>query len=428
MLDQSSPLSEINLATLEPLLNTMVDRVAERLASGPPVQSMTFGELFNLYYDRHVEANCTESGKRNFRHFFSKHLPYWEAMEVHRITRGDVQAWVDELAAQSPSSAARTFNTVQAVINWGVKRELIPPITNPCKGVERPHLRARERFAMPAELARLAAALQEEPPKMRDFFWTCLHTGARKSNVLSMRWDEIDFDMRTWTIPQSKFKNGDTHVVPLVDAAMDILIRRRASKASPWVFPGRHVGHLRWTREAWRRVLNRAGIANLTVHDLRRTLASYMAINGANQYTIAKMLGHKDMRSTAIYARLDLSAVRRESERVSEKIQNLVAMPLQIEEYTAAGNALALTTATTNTTVNRLSSAQRAVIEGKIISVLLAGGYCKKHFYSKLGSQFPLDSFELNRILQGMVRRSLIQSYEDDRGKLRYALPMEADG
>jgi len=76
-------------------------------------------------------------------------------------------------------------------------------------------------------------------------------------------------------------------------------------------FPGEgKVGHLADPKKAWHRVLKRAGICDLRVHDLRRTLGSWQAAAGANSYIIGKSLGHKSQQSTAIYARLNLDPVR----------------------------------------------------------------------------------------------------------------------
>ena len=69
-------------------------------------------------------------------------------------------------------------------------------------------------------------------------------------------------------------------------------------------------GHLADPKKAWMRILKEAGIENLRIHDLRRTLGSYQAATGANGYIIGKSLGHRSQQSTAIYARLNLDPVR----------------------------------------------------------------------------------------------------------------------
>jgi integrase len=155
-------------------------------------------------------------------------------------------------------------------------------------------------------------ALEMEPNRaMRDFFLMCLYTGARCGNVLSMKWEDIDFSINEWRIPDTK--NGEPVRIPLIEEALEILRDRSWIKESsmPWVFPGHgKSGHLEEPKAAWKRILDRAGLKNLRIHDLRRTLGSYQAIAGASLTIIGKSLGHKSPQSTAIYARLSNDPVR----------------------------------------------------------------------------------------------------------------------
>ena len=92
-----------------------------------------------------------------------------------------------------------------------------------------------------------------------------------------------------------------------------MLARRKAAGGnSPWVFPSERSksGHLTKPEEAWRVVLERSKLTNVRLHDLRRTLASWQALTGANISVISATLNHKDLKSTAIYARLNVDAVR----------------------------------------------------------------------------------------------------------------------
>ena len=74
-------------------------------------------------------------------------------------------------------------------------------------------------------------------------------------------------------------------------------------------------GHFQEPRKGWQRILKRSGLKDLRIHDLRRTCGSWLALNGASQYIIAKQLGHKSPQSTAIYARLSLDPVRESLEQ-----------------------------------------------------------------------------------------------------------------
>jgi integrase len=162
----------------------------------------------------------------------------------------------------------------------------------------------------PEELPRFFAALAAEPNETaRDFFMLSLLTGARKSNTLAMRWEEISFAAETWRIAETK--NGEPQTVHLPRQAVEILTARKLASDGPWVFPGGGAsGHLADPKKAWMRILAEAGIADLQIHDLRRTLGSWQAATGANSYIIGKSLGHRSQQSTAIYARLNLDPVR----------------------------------------------------------------------------------------------------------------------
>ena len=99
--------------------------------------------------------------------------------------------------------------------------------------------------------------------------------------------------------------------VVLCPEAVAILERRRQAIVNPYVFPGRgKTGHLMEPKLAWERLLARAGIADLRIHDLRRTLGSWQAAAGSSLQVIGKSLGHARPETTAIYARLQLEPVR----------------------------------------------------------------------------------------------------------------------
>ncbi len=81
---------------------------------------------------------------------------------------------------------------------------------------------------------------------------------------------------------------------------------------SEWVFSSdiSKSGHFSDPKKAWQRVLNSAGIENLRLHDLRRTLGSWQAATGATTAMIGKSLGHRSQQATAIYERLNIDPIR----------------------------------------------------------------------------------------------------------------------
>lgn len=176
----------------------------------------------------------------------------------------------------------RTRSIFNKAIEWGWRG------TNPATGIKKFKEKSRDRFITAEEMPKFFKALEmEENKTARDFFKVLLLTGVRKSNALTMRWDQISFKEKTWRIPETK--NGEPLTIPLNDP-----------------------------KKAWTRILERAEIKDLRMHDLRRTFGSWQAALGANGYIIGKSLGHKSQQSTAIYARLNLDPVRESADRAIE--------------------------------------------------------------------------------------------------------------
>ena len=269
----------------------------------------------------------------------------------------------------------RVLALISSVFGWAQSAGLWD--SNPARGVRRNPERARDRFLQTEELPRFYAALAAEPnDTIRDYFLLSLLTGARRANVLAMRWLEIDFARAEWRIPRTK--NNDPQVLPLTPEAVAILEQRRAlqrqtERISVYVFPGSgDSGHLVEPKAGWRRIFDRDELTQLTalihgagghfeivdseslgdsigrarreakrrrldtercritdvrIHDLRRTLGSWQARTGASLSIIGKSLSHKSVQTTAIYSRLDIDPVRASVERATSAM--LVAAGLK---------------------------------------------------------------------------------------------------
>lgn len=192
---------------------------------------------------------------------------------------------------------------------------------NPAEGIEHFEEIERDRYLLEDEIPRFFQALGEETEQIIDFFLLSLLTGARKGNVLAMRWQDIDFNLARWRVPGELSKNKKPMVIPLTAAAVEILNSRIKVASSEFVFPGEGVtGHMTSPKSAWKRVITRAELQDIRPHDLRRSLGSWMANTGADLMVIGGALGHKDSKSTLIYARLATATIRGAMEIASDKI------------------------------------------------------------------------------------------------------------
>ena len=112
-------------------------------------------------------------------------------------------------------------------------------------------------------------------------------------------------------------------MVPLIPEALEILQRRKGTASSVFVFPGSgKSGHLQEPKKAWRRICTHAGLEDVRLHDLRRTMGSFQAITGASTAIIGKSLGHKSVEATAVYSRLTTDPVRDSMKKAVEAMKN----------------------------------------------------------------------------------------------------------
>lgn len=131
-----------------------------------------------------------------------------------------------------------------------------------------------------------------------------------------MKWSDIDFDLKRWRIPEHQTKNKDVNIVILSEPALKIL-GERVNENNQWRDPSKFVfpsnskeGYLKDPKKAFERIKQYMKVDDIRMHDLRRTLGSYMAISGASLPIIGKALNHKSQASTAIYARLSQNPVQ----------------------------------------------------------------------------------------------------------------------
>ena len=279
-------------------------------------EGVTLGELFVAYMERHGSAKKSAG---NDRHSYEKYLKPWANYRIVDITRAKVEALHRSIGKEMPVQANRVLALLSTMFSkailWGyLKTE------NPCRGVKKFKEISRDRFLSGEELARFFEALDlSESETFKDFILLALFIGARKSNVLSMRWRDIDFERNVWKIPGELSKNGEPMQIPLGPDVLDILRRRRSETSSVFILPGPGAkGHYMEPKRAWATLLKRAKLEDLRIHDLRRSMGSWMTIQGTSLPIVGKALGHKTSQATSIYARLNLNPVRTAMESAIE--------------------------------------------------------------------------------------------------------------
>ena len=269
------------------------------------------GDLFIEFMERYSkkEKKSWVYDQREIPKFYGD----WFKRRLSDIKRTEIQRRHEKIRDENGLyQANRCLERLRAMYNkaieWGWNSD------NPTLGIKKFKEVKRDRFLQPNEAKDFFESLKlEENIIIRNYFYMALFTGARKTNVLEMRWEQIDMKSALWRIPDTK--NGEPVVVPLISYAMELL--NSMPRISEWVFPNSKSksGHIEDPKRAWNRILRRANIENLRIHDIRRTMGSWEALTGASMLVIGKSLGHKSTSATQVYARLTNDPVRNSMEK-----------------------------------------------------------------------------------------------------------------
>ena len=194
---------------------------------------------------------------------------------------------------------------------------------NPCRGLKPYKETSRARYLDERELFRLREALAEEPVHIQALIRLLLFSGLRKSELLSLPWDAVKINHPEGDhIDVTQTKNGRPLRLALTDQMREALMAIPTRLHSKWVFPSpvRTNHHIADFKRDWTRIRERAGLGDVTVHDLRRTCGSLMAQGGVPIEAISQVLNHSNRDVTRIYARMSEDTQRSALEVASNKV------------------------------------------------------------------------------------------------------------
>jgi integrase len=273
----------------------------------------TFGELIRQYVEKHImdRARRPEKAAKRIERQTGNYLASWRNRKAGSLQKRDVVELHERIGQDHGKfQANRIVQLVRAVFYWAEEAGIWHG-ENPGASVKLFHEAKRTRFVQPAEMPTLFAALQTEKNKdFVDFVHLALWCGARKSDILSMRWQDLSLEDNRWNVPFPK--GGESYQIALTPEAVEILQRRNRERTDEtWVFPSWSAcGHVVDYKRAWHLLLKRTGLENLRQHDMRRTLGSWQAGLNTSLGIIGKSLGHKSLAATEIYGQLILDPVR----------------------------------------------------------------------------------------------------------------------
>ncbi len=325
------------------------DPAAERKAFR---EAPTVTQLLDRYLAEHVAERNRERTAQEVTRLVERHIrPELGRHKVAAVTRQDVARLHRKLAG-TPRQAnfvlavcSKAFSLAEA---WGMR----PEESNPCRRIERNREAARERFLSAPELARLGATLRlaeteglpwkvdEEkatakhlprPESRRTLYKRTttaaiellLYTGCRLSEILNLRWAQIDFEAGTIALGETKTTRGP-QIVVMNAPARQVLKGLKPIDGSPWVLPMVRDTQRHYSKDAleaaWQKIRRAAQLEDVRLHDLRHTVGTYAGQSGANAFLVRDLLRHKNLAMTGRYVNRAEDPLRTLSDQVGERI------------------------------------------------------------------------------------------------------------
>jgi integrase len=276
-------------------------------------------------------------------------LPTLGGRRLVDIDRRDILKLHHDLR-EKPGAANRCLSLLSKMFNlaelWGLRQDG----SNPVRHIDRFPERKIERFLSSAEMAAIGTVLKRaeterlrkrkgaaeaggENPYLIAAIRLLALSGARRSEILTAKWEYFDRERAVLWLPDSK---SGAKAVPLGAPALEVLNALPRIDGNPYILPGHVRGqHLANIDDFWRAVRKAAKIGSCRVHDLRHSFASVGAASGDSLLLLGKLLGHAQPQTTARYSHLAADPVRAAADRISGAIA--AAMAGKTAEVTPIG-------------------------------------------------------------------------------------------
>jgi len=292
---------------------------------------LIINDIFTLYKRHELSMRKTIAGRTHALEVsYGKHLKdRIGSKPIETFNKKVARALFAELESLGYSVHNRCLTAIKSAFNYVIEYEDDLSVTvNPFMGIKKLTEVQRNRYLTKDEAKRLLASLEHESNQdVADIYRVALFTGARLSNVKTMRWHEIDFSSGQWLIPATNTKTSKVYQIPLHSFVINLLKQRREQASdSPFVFASERskYGYITGGDPLWKSAIKRAGLyhdnPNIRPrpHDLRRTFATWQIQSGTDISVVSKALCHTSLKHTMIYAQTNLDQVRNSIESAFE--------------------------------------------------------------------------------------------------------------
>lgn len=290
--------------------------------------------LAGLFAEQHIGPRLKPSTAEHYRSLIDLYIvPTLGKLRVDQVTDADISRLPHALRDR-PYQANRALAVLSKMFSFAERQGLRDKGTNPCKGQERFKEKHRERWLSDEEMARLGGILDQAAAKGQASAFAVaaikllLLTGARRGEILSLKWAYVDLDRAVLSLPDSK---TGAKLIGLSGPAIAVLAALPVIAGNPHVIVGERAGkHMVNLTKPWLRIRALAGLDDIRLHDLRHNYGSRAAGTGHALPIIAKQMGHSQISTTARYAHAMPDPVRQMNEAVGEQIADALGQDLSV--------------------------------------------------------------------------------------------------
>lgn len=294
-------------------------------------EAPTVGELCDRFIEEHAEPHKKPRSVEEDRRNIKLHIrPALGKKRVADVTRADI-ARLHHKMKGSPTGANRVLALLSTMFNIAEGWEMRPDLSNPCRRVKKFKEVARERYLSADELARLGEVLaraeraQTESSATIAAIRLLVFTGARKSEILSMRWRDVDVGNGIARLPDSKTGAKNIYLSAPALSVLASLDRDDGDDGDGYVLTGRRAGgRFGALNQAWVRIRKSAKIEDVRIHDLRHSFASVAVGLGEGLPIVGKLLGHSVPQTTARYGHVAPDPARFAADRVGAAMEGMM--------------------------------------------------------------------------------------------------------
>lgn len=290
-----------------------------------PPDTLTIRQAFDRYLLEHGPKLKSRTLAEYTRIAAKDIMPTLGTLHIDADLTPDIMGLHSKLSA-TPRKANNMVMVLSSFFSWTEDKRLRPNGSNPCKGISKFRENKRERYLSASELKSLGVVLsrceadQSESPFALAAIRLLILTGARRNEILTLKWAYVDEERGRLRLPDSK---TGAKIIRLNQAALSALNAIPKVDGNEYVIVGDRRGrHLVNLQDPWARIRKEAGIEDVRIHDLRHSFASVAAEGGASLGIIGKLLGHTQVVTTGRYAHLTETTIDQANEDVGERISD----------------------------------------------------------------------------------------------------------